>query len=630
MLGDTTEKSKNPLKKAMRRRNAKTVTFGGLNYVEASDYEYSSDEEEDLEKVYMNGEQSPVEESDGGAVQAATDDDIAVAPLSISAVKKDMLSASPEKKDSVEESVEEEQRRPGVDQDRASDELFNRQFESQGPKKTRNGNIRNTDSFFKDETVETRKITLTPNLLRDDSNSIAVKLDTKSRGGSFEAIDREVQKAKEDKKKKEKKSGMLSGMFKRNKDKKSKRSDGGSESPQKGSEELSRDSPGIISEEASPVEKTSVDNTPPGLTVQRKVSNGKLQKSRPGPQSPTSAAQKDGLRPLLLESDTNALADSQSTTPLAGSPERPSPVENTPASKPSLQVKTSEGASNMLSDIASKMRSPSDSARPEKVKKAKTREALDVDSSPDVEKKSSPFPDSIRAQPRGESARLEDESKERLSESPVHITSADAQPDNEPPALVGDNSSSSSTDELTSLRSSPSPPIMAAPAQTTTVTSNPIPGSRSKQRQIHSLQAVPYHRLPLSRRSLLASLLRHNPSYLSRRHPTARRLRNQEHRHHRLSSQRPATKLQHLRRFETTARPPPLRRSTRRGQMRICVTISTRLAPRRSAICCSLSTIRLEWYQWARNTSSCVTFSLKSAARSVIWAWNSTVCSQAG
>ena len=37
--------------------------------------------------------------------------------------------------------------------------------------KSRKGTVRNTDSFFKDDNVETRKINLTPSLLRDDGNS---------------------------------------------------------------------------------------------------------------------------------------------------------------------------------------------------------------------------------------------------------------------------------------------------------------------------------------------------------------------------------------------------------------------------------------------------------------------------
>lgn len=123
MLGDTTEKTKNPLKKAMRRRNAKQVSFGNLNYIEASDYEYSCDEDEDQDKPYMNGEQTGSEEPNGGAVQEPTEDDIAVAPLS---VKKNTRSPSPEKSDIAQES-DEESRRRAVDESRASDEAFDRQ-----------------------------------------------------------------------------------------------------------------------------------------------------------------------------------------------------------------------------------------------------------------------------------------------------------------------------------------------------------------------------------------------------------------------------------------------------------------------------------------------------------------------
>ena len=41
--------------------------------------------------------------------------------------------------------------------------------------KSRRGTLRNTDSFFKDDSVETRKITLTPNILRDDSSNSTIK-----------------------------------------------------------------------------------------------------------------------------------------------------------------------------------------------------------------------------------------------------------------------------------------------------------------------------------------------------------------------------------------------------------------------------------------------------------------------
>ena len=40
---------------------------------------------------------------------------------------------------------------------------------------SRKGTVRNTDSFFKDDGVETRKINLTPSLLRDDSNGSVLR-----------------------------------------------------------------------------------------------------------------------------------------------------------------------------------------------------------------------------------------------------------------------------------------------------------------------------------------------------------------------------------------------------------------------------------------------------------------------
>lgn len=64
MLGDNPEKTKNPLKKAMRRRNAKTVQFAAPTYVEASDYDYSTEDEEHamIEPSYLNGAAAQAEE----------------------------------------------------------------------------------------------------------------------------------------------------------------------------------------------------------------------------------------------------------------------------------------------------------------------------------------------------------------------------------------------------------------------------------------------------------------------------------------------------------------------------------------------------------------------------------------
>src|SRR5271168_2159996 len=71
MLGDKdqAEKSKNPLKKAIRRRNAKTVTFSAPTYVEASDVDYSTDEEE------TEGEFYGQEQQQASSQQAEREDD---------------------------------------------------------------------------------------------------------------------------------------------------------------------------------------------------------------------------------------------------------------------------------------------------------------------------------------------------------------------------------------------------------------------------------------------------------------------------------------------------------------------------------------------------------------------------
>lgn len=78
MLGDNSEKSKNPLKKAMRRRNAKTVTFTSPTYIEASDIEFSTDDELD-DAASFNDEDLARGEVDD--VQDGHTEDIVVEPL---------------------------------------------------------------------------------------------------------------------------------------------------------------------------------------------------------------------------------------------------------------------------------------------------------------------------------------------------------------------------------------------------------------------------------------------------------------------------------------------------------------------------------------------------------------------
>ena len=78
MLGDNPEKSKNPLKKAMRRRNAKTVQFAAPTYYEASDGYYSTDEEGE-EEPFADGVKGNEIHHEEAAIEH--DQDATVEPL---------------------------------------------------------------------------------------------------------------------------------------------------------------------------------------------------------------------------------------------------------------------------------------------------------------------------------------------------------------------------------------------------------------------------------------------------------------------------------------------------------------------------------------------------------------------
>ncbi|GLI73948.1 protein phosphatase regulator [Penicillium ochrochloron] len=252
MLGDNSEKSKNPLKKAMRRRNAKTVNFAPPTYIEASDVEYSTDEEDEHGDFFNDDE--TVESEDGEAQEQ--NEDIVVEPLRTKSQKEKLA----ERAEETQSPEKQEPERTSYEPRRSSEEFFDPE-----------------DSFFKDDTAEPKKISLTPNLLRDESSSTTLTNDWKDAGrGSFESIDKSTShdKSKDDKKRKDKKPGMLSGLFKR-KDKKNKSIDDDVEEPER--------SPAESAFRASPQPKTSSESlSPEQRTVkpQRQTSN-KLQKQPP-------------------------------------------------------------------------------------------------------------------------------------------------------------------------------------------------------------------------------------------------------------------------------------------------------------------------------------------------------------
>ncbi|CAN8096839.1 unnamed protein product [Discula destructiva] len=271
MLGDQAEKVKNPIKTAIRRRKAKNVSFAAPTYVDYSEYDYdTSDEEDDVNNPYAQQQQAQAQAQQrtaaagnaGGDTGKEGDEAANVAPLKPRAQQKTLQIVDPTQMDVDEEASS----APA----RTSEEIFETNG-VEGPKKKADGTVR--DSFFKDDTVETKKITLTPNLLRDES---ATRESTESvekgiiKRPSFDKLDKDVKEDKrrnKEKKEKEKKGGFR-GLFSR-KDKKQRDED--DDSTGKRSIDIGKDSMDRPSEDASP-------ESSPG-TTQR--GTGKLQKQQP-------------------------------------------------------------------------------------------------------------------------------------------------------------------------------------------------------------------------------------------------------------------------------------------------------------------------------------------------------------
>lgn len=169
MLGDEEEKkpinSMNPLKRAMQRRNTKTVQFTAPSYVEPSDAEYSTEEEGEGDGDYLSQEQNST---------AAQNDDQRKDPEELAVVEplrtRNQIRDTRQNSEVVDSASRNDNARQVTNAEnmRTSDESFDRSDDSTTAK-SRKGTVRNTDSFFKDDSVETRKINLTPSLLRDDS-----------------------------------------------------------------------------------------------------------------------------------------------------------------------------------------------------------------------------------------------------------------------------------------------------------------------------------------------------------------------------------------------------------------------------------------------------------------------------
>ncbi|CAN9236747.1 unnamed protein product [Alternaria alternata] len=400
MLGDTAEKSKNPLKKAMRRRNAKTVQFAPPTYVEASDYDYSSDEGEGElfggpEPKQLQQQQAATQDGD-----AAQEENLQVQPLKVNGAKKDGQTEG-DARSSSEESAKRSE-----DRERGSEDAVDRPLHRKS----------------------LALITLTPNLLRDDSSTSTTG--SRERGPSLESLEKNgfADKVKDDKKKKEKKSGMLSGLFKR-KDRKGKGAQDSMDSDIEKPEEADRSSP-----QSKPSDELAERSSAEQVTAPaplRQLSKPKVHRSHrdDSPQKTKGILKTESPTELSAEPDELDSVDNQPAAQQATSTMRLVSPEQDETSKSTTedQTRSPDSTSNTTSsrNPFSNIMKPQQEGevKREKVTKAKQRVQLDDF---DSDESSDPFADPDARDKQGETENVE--STGRLSESPVHVSAADAQP----------------------------------------------------------------------------------------------------------------------------------------------------------------------------------------------------------
>lgn len=384
MLGDQAQKQKNTFKSSMRRRR-KTVTFAEPTIVNYSDFDYST-EEEDIEELFgpqsaasqQNDKQKSDEQKDDRRVMAgdeSAEESARVEPLRTRTNKEDTTTDSPKDEPAAQ------------DDSRGSDESSDGKTDA--PSRSRNGTVRNTDSFFKDESVETKKITLTPNLLRDDNtprgSSESLNRDLRSRS-SLDKLDKELvsdkdrKKAKEkDKKDKDKRPSAIRSFFSRKDKKKSSEDD---------DESFGKRSMDIIPDSRENDDRAAEDSA----DKQAQRSAGKLQKAAPAGKAPDSGPGPKSveLSSYLAEGRTNDVSNVPPVSMRIVSPEtRETQEALSNQQQPKLATRersSSNAAQQVISKIIpSRSASMGADAKPQKTVKAKTRMELDASDSSGVE-----------------------------------------------------------------------------------------------------------------------------------------------------------------------------------------------------------------------------------------------------
>ncbi|KAI1212233.1 uncharacterized protein F4807DRAFT_457732 [Annulohypoxylon truncatum] len=472
MLGDQAEKAKNPLKTAMKRRKAKTVAFAAPTYVDYSDIDYSTEEEDgdDEKKTQKQDSQKTQQQQEKQASSQQVTDD--VSDDDESAKVEPLKTRGPQKQVKVEPlKIEERGRSSSVTSGevrRDSSDIFDAKPE----RVTRNGTVRNTDSFFKDETIETKKISLTPGLLRDD-NEARVSSDSKDSSlRQRPSLEKDLvpDKQKDEKKKKEKKPSAIRSFFSRKDRKKSVDED--DDSLGKRSLDATTDT---VEKEAEDAHAVDVDSSPE-KSVAPLRNPSKLQKNQP----------RNDPSPTRKSSVTSQIGTDRGPT-------APEARINNVSTLPPATLRMVESDQAESQDRPSQKRERSNSksilskeSKPPKVTKAKARVELDDFDSPDEEEiqpeptrvppepKRQPseekqlqpvlpgaFPDSYSTQTS--MSELSDQTsktqrpvtEERLSESPVEVSPVVSS--SNPPALMVDTSSQ---EDRSSPVSSPSPELV--------------------------------------------------------------------------------------------------------------------------------------------------------------------------
>ncbi|KXT01548.1 hypothetical protein AC578_6361 [Pseudocercospora eumusae] len=420
MLSDNSEKSRNPLKKAMRRRNAKTVQFAAPTYVEASDYEYSTDDEEQMIEPY--GDEKPAEDDKKEESQAEPEEAKKSEPVHPEAERRSSTGSNRASFDREQAAtaaqalteagvtgdglkLADKTGEYGYDIDAISPPTVSVEAAPLKSKRTRN-----TDSFLKDESIETRKITLTPGLLREENASTKSPSSDSTRSNSLDVVtktlsptEQQLPLSKKDAKKKEKeekpkKGGMLSGLFKsKKKDKKSKDEPGEPDS-EKASTELQRESPRaspLPSGTNSPIDKSAI-SAPIALKNDTK---------QIAPEEASRDSSKESSEGFVAELEGSAVAHEMATPD-----QEDSEAQRKIEAQMAQQAQQEKGG---LSAITNMLKPADKESKPKKVKRSKERVPMDDFDSPPVDAKDDPMDEAeSSSQERGE----------RLSESPVEIS----------------------------------------------------------------------------------------------------------------------------------------------------------------------------------------------------------------